>query len=207
MVSYDWIASDGVRWTLNAECVAKQNGQYWISILKLATGKINPMLSGVPSTWNRTEKNTAARKVVSWWLAFNGIVGIAPGPSCPFADYIWSCTMVPCGVEFAPSSWNQFLLTLNRNPSAPEFYGIYSNRSLVCACKLAKVCCPRKILRDGYREWESVISAENGLCRSETAPDLFENFFVVFITHILLYSSAICITLRCCAHAIDEGMC
>jgi hypothetical protein len=45
-----------------------------------------------------------------------------------------------------------FLLTLNRNLSAPEFYGIYSNRSLVCACKLAKLCCPGKILRDGYRE-------------------------------------------------------
>jgi hypothetical protein len=33
------------------------------------------------------------------------------------------------------------LLKLHCSNSAPEFYGICSNRSLVCTGKLAKVCC------------------------------------------------------------------
>ena len=81
----------------------------------------------------------------------------------------FSTTIVFGGIEIACRSWNRFFLNLNHSISAPDFYGIYCYRSLACTCKLAKVCCLRNILHDGYREWESVISVKNGSCRSEIA--------------------------------------
>jgi hypothetical protein len=45
-----------------------------------------------------------------------------------------------------------FFWNLNCSISAPEFYVMYFNRSLVCTSKLAKVCYLRNTLRNGYRE-------------------------------------------------------
>ena len=45
-----------------------------------------------------------------------------------------------------------FVLSPNHSSSAPEFYRIYSNRHLVCTCKLAKLNYLRNTSRIGYRE-------------------------------------------------------
>jgi hypothetical protein len=86
--------------------------------------------------------------------------------------YIYLSFIIVFGrVEFACSSWNWFFLNPNYSISTLEFYRIYCYRSLTCTCKLAKVCCLKNILRNGYREWESVIFVKNGSYRSKIAPN------------------------------------
>ena len=65
-------------------------------------------------------------------------------------------------------------MTLNYHSSAPEIYGFYSNMSLVCAQKLAKVCYLRNILENGCRDQESANLIKNGVCRSKTKTKVSE---------------------------------
>ena len=78
-------------------------------------------------------------------------------------------TIVFGGIEIGPRDWNRFFLTPNRPISVPEFYGIYSNTSLLCTCKLLKVYCISNIFRNGYREQKSLISIENEVCTSKSS--------------------------------------
>ena len=83
-------------------------------------------------------------------------------------------TIVFGRVENACSSWKWFFLSQNYHTSVLEIYGFYTDRCLVCACKLAKVCYIRNMLWNGCREWGLTISIKNGVCRSKTAPKVSE---------------------------------
>ena len=79
-------------------------------------------------------------------------------------------TIVFGGIENGPSSWKPFFLNDKHHISAPEFYGIYSNRSLVYTCNLAKACYDRNTFRNDSRDGKSSISIENGACRTKFVP-------------------------------------
>ncbi len=113
---------------------------------------------------------------LKWWhLALVALL-CACYHSCASIEFeIWR-TIMPCGVEIAPSSWNQFLLNLKHCIFVQESLGYVQNRSLVCTCKLSKVCCLKNIWKNGCQEWKLSISVENWVCRSKYSPKHSENF-------------------------------
>ena len=82
---------------------------------------------------------------------------------------------MPHGIEIACSSCNLFLLQLNHGIFIPEFHKIYSNTSIVCTCKISKVSCARNASWNGHQEQGSLISVENRVRRSITAPNFSRN--------------------------------
>ena len=52
---------------------------------------------------------------------------------------------------------------------------MYSNTSIVCTCKISKVCCARNASWNGRQEQGSLISVENRVSKSITAPNFSRN--------------------------------